>query len=244
VSSRTRGSEKSRKETLEAMRREQRAAERRKTLLFVGIAAVVAIALVGVATFGFLREKANDPASKALSTFGVSAADASCDAIVDDKATGSSVHVGPGTDQPDKTTVKYATVPPTSGEHFNQPDISGRNFYTSEDAPPVEQLVHNLEHGYNVLWYDDTVGADQRDVLEDLATRTAAMDETAGKVKVVPWDTSRGEFPEGKHVAFSHWSGGDTQMGHRQVCGSLSGEAFESFIKKYPRTDAPEPNGA
>nr|WP_231134248.1 DUF3105 domain-containing protein [Motilibacter deserti] len=226
------------------MRREQRSAERRKTLLFVGIAGVVAIALVGVATFGFLRERANDPASKAFSTFGASAAAASCDEIISEEATGSAVHIGPGTDQPDKTTVEYATAPPTSGEHLANWDITGRNFYTTEDVPPVEQLVHNLEHGYNILWYDDTVGSDQRDVLEGLATRAAAMDEAAGKIKVVPWDASRGAFPDGKHVAFSHWGGGDKQMGHRQYCGELSGEAFESFIKKYPRTDAPEPNAS
>src|SRR3954462_12629946 len=105
------------------MRREQRAAERRKTLLFIGIAAVVALALVGVAIFGFLREKANDPASKAFSAFGVSMADASCDDPTDDPPSGSSVHVGPGTDQPDKVTIKYSTVPPSSGEHYNTPDI-------------------------------------------------------------------------------------------------------------------------
>nr|WP_231126240.1 DUF3105 domain-containing protein [Motilibacter aurantiacus] len=226
------------------MRREQRAAERRKTLLFVGIAAVVALALVGVGTFGFLRERANDPASKPFTDFGVAAASASCDEVISEPASGSSVHVGPGTDQPDKTTVQYASAPPTSGEHFVDWDISGRNFYTSDDVPPVERLVHNLEHGYNILWYDDSVLSDQRDVLEGLATRAAAMDEAAGKIKVVPWDTSRGEFPEGKHVAFSHWGGGEEQMGHRQYCGELSGEAFESFVKQYPRTDAPEPNAS
>jgi len=43
----------------------------------------------------------------------------------------------------------YNTDPPTSGPHYAEPAEAG--FFTT--APPDEQLVHNLEHGYVVIWF-------------------------------------------------------------------------------------------
>lgn len=45
----------------------------------------------------------------------------------------------------------YNSDPPTSGPHA--PPI-GAGFY--DEAPPDENLVHNLEHGYVILWYNCT----------------------------------------------------------------------------------------
>lgn len=44
----------------------------------------------------------------------------------------------------------YNSDPPTSGPHYEQPAEAG--FY--EAAPVDEQLVHNLEHGYVIIWYN------------------------------------------------------------------------------------------
>ncbi|HEX6304870.1 MAG TPA: DUF3105 domain-containing protein [Anaerolineales bacterium] len=44
----------------------------------------------------------------------------------------------------------YNTDPPTSGQHYAQPAEAG--FY--EEAPVDEQLVHNLEHGHIVVYYN------------------------------------------------------------------------------------------
>ena len=44
----------------------------------------------------------------------------------------------------------YNSDPPTSGPHYAQPAQAG--FY--DEALPDEQLVHNLEHGYIVIWYN------------------------------------------------------------------------------------------
>jgi len=46
----------------------------------------------------------------------------------------------------------YNSDPPTSGPHYIQPAQAG--FY--DEALPDEQLVHNLEHGYVVIWYNCT----------------------------------------------------------------------------------------
>lgn len=44
----------------------------------------------------------------------------------------------------------YNSDPPTSGPHLAQPAEAG--FY--DEALSDEQLVHNLEHGYVVIWYN------------------------------------------------------------------------------------------
>ncbi len=46
----------------------------------------------------------------------------------------------------------YNSDPPTSGPHYAQPAQAG--FY--DEVLPDEQLVHNLEHGYVVIWYNCT----------------------------------------------------------------------------------------
>lgn len=47
----------------------------------------------------------------------------------------------------------YNSNPPTSGPHYATPARQG--FYT-QDPPRDEALVHNLEHGYVIMWYDCT----------------------------------------------------------------------------------------
>jgi hypothetical protein len=55
------------------------------------------------------------------------------------------------------------------------------------------------------------------------------------------WDEAYGTFPEGKHVALSHWG---AEQGHRQLCGQVSGEVVNRFIERFPASDSPEPNAA
>lgn len=46
----------------------------------------------------------------------------------------------------------YNSDPPTSGQHYSEPAEAG--FY--EEALPDERLVHNLEHGHIVVYYNCT----------------------------------------------------------------------------------------
>ncbi len=101
--------------------------------------------------------------------------------------------------------------------------------------------MHNLEHGYTILWYDDTIKGEELKTLEDLAT-SASNSDMAGpgnKFIVSAWDDSYGTFPSGKHLGMSHWGAQDSSI---QLCGKVSGGAVEAFMKKFPATDAPEPN--
>ena len=223
-----------RKARLAEIQKQQKAKER-KVVASIIVGCVVLLAALGsVVAFAI-----NDSRSKQLPNLGVSLAAARCTAPTNDGKGGSQEHVGPGTQKPNETTVKYDTVPPSHGAHFVQPDVSGRDFYTASDRPVLETLVHNLEHGYTILWYDGSKVKDTA-TLKDVAKQADGLSGSSGKFKVVEWDQSRGQFPAGTPYALSHWG---SDGGHRQFCGELSGKAVVDFVKKYPSSNAPEPNG-
>ena len=73
------------------------------------------------------------------------------------------------------------------------------------------------------------------------------------KFIAAPWtsedEEESGKFPEGQHIAFSHWSAGGAgesdaakQVGVFQYCSEPSGAALEKFMLDYPYTDSPEPD--
>jgi hypothetical protein len=234
-----------RKAKIAEMQRHAKAAERRRTLTVVGAAVAVVVVIAGAVTFAIVRDNSRVP-SGSLASIGVPAADASCDPITNDPAEGGGAHVGPGTDKPSETAVKYSTVPPTSGEHFVSPEYPARQFYTASDRPKMENLVHNLEHGYTVLWYDDTATAEQVSQLKAVSREANDSADAKSKFIVSAWDTAYGTFPAGKHFALSHWSADPNdlkkQAGHRQLCGKVSGEVVAKFIAAHPGSQAPEPN--
>jgi hypothetical protein len=231
--------EKDRRARVEAMRKEQQAKERRKSMIFVTLAVIVGVAIVALAAVPAYLNKRNDPANKSLSSFGVTAAAASCNDVQTTDKTNTDAfrtHVADGTVE------KYKTVPPSFGPHWASPVLGSRAFYTTKDRPQMEQLVHNLEHGYTIVWYDSTIKGDQLSALEDLSTSARAKDETApSKFIVSAWDNAYGKFPAGKHLGISHWG---AETSHTQMCGKVSGAVVDDFIKKYPAADSPEPTSA
>lgn len=235
MANKTKQQERDRRAKIEAMRRAEQAKEKRKSLLFIVVAAVVGLGLVAAAAVPAYLQSRNDPANKALASFGMPAGQADCDEATTDQTTGGNDHREPG------TPIEYETVPPSSGPHWAQPVFPAREFYSERDRPAMEQLVHNLEHGYTVLWYDDTIKGEQLDALKDIAVSARDKAPTRGKFIVSAWDDAYGELPEGKHVALSHWG---AEQGHRQLCSGVSGEVVADFIEKYPANDSPEPNAA
>jgi hypothetical protein len=228
--------EKDRKARLEEMRKAQQAAERRRTLLVVGAAVVAVLVLVGVV----VKVVRDAQAQKDPANVGVALAAAACDPVTSDKPDGSGVHVGPQTNQPNVTKVNYKTVPPAYGEHFVTPAYPALPFYTTTDRPHMETLVHNLEHGYTVVWYTDKTPQAQVDQLKKVSDLARAMPETNGKFIVSAWDPAYGTFPAGKTIGMSHWG---ATVSHRQLCGAVSGDAIKAFVTAHPSTDAPEPYG-
>src|SRR5689334_3656943 len=75
----------------------------------------------------------------------------------------------PGGDHvPLGTTIVYPTDPPVSGPHYEEFVAEG-GFYTYTVPPPY--LVHSLEHGGVVIYYNDQVTPDQLNHLRDLANQ-------------------------------------------------------------------------
>ncbi|HEX2362184.1 MAG TPA: DUF3105 domain-containing protein [Jiangellaceae bacterium] len=231
--------ETARREKLEALRREQQRSERRRTTLFVGIAIAVALGLIAAAAVPLIRQWLDDPTRRDWADFGVTVSAASCDAVTEEEQTGSSDH------RQDGERIDYASAPPTSGPHYQVPAPFTRKFYTPDDSPEIERLVHNLEHGYTILWYDPAVLDANQETMQDLATKVTdgedVREQVAGKFIVAPWDSERGAFPDGMSFALTHWG---AEQGFRQYCGELSGEVVRDFVTAHPFSDAPEPNAA
>ena len=228
----------SRRDLIEKMQQDQTRSDKRRTLIIVAASILVGLAIIAYPAIKLIQD--SQVRNSAVIELGAKAGDASCDKVIDDKAGGTQDH------QPDGTVINYPVSPPSSGPHYATWAPFGKKFY-SDDRPPVPNLVHNLEHGYTILWYRDTLAKDQIDLIEKIS-KAKLPDSSLGKFIAAPFKESDGlPWPDGKTVAFSHWSanaaGQTTAKGHRQFCGAVSGEALTQFMDKYPATDAQEPNG-
>ncbi len=170
--------DRDRRAKIEAMRKAEQAKERRKSMIFVIVAIVVGVGLVAAVAIPSYVKSKNDPAKKSMSDFGVSLASASCSPVQTTKGTNTQElrqHVQDGTIE------KYKTVPPSYGPHWASPIYPSREFYTVRDRPQMERLVHNLEHGYTMVWYDSTIKGDDLQELKDLAVSARKSD--AGRAR-------------------------------------------------------------
>ena len=171
----------SRKEQKEALRaeRERReqeaaAAERRKRMIGYGaagalvLAAVVAIVVVVLASGGDggdgdgAAEPAADVEAVAIPKPGgatdleSAAKAANCDF---------KQHESEGRDHVGET-VQYKSKPPHSGPHNEFAAEDG--IYAGDNAPPLEQLVHSLEHGRVVFWHQPNASPELQGQLKSL----------------------------------------------------------------------------
>jgi hypothetical protein len=230
-----------RRAVVEQMRRDQQRSERRRTIAVISACVVVGLVIVGLAAIPLLRQKSLT--DKPLADLGASVKSAGCQDVVKKKATGNQEH------RPEGSAINYADAPPAFGPHYATPAPFARKFYTADDRPPIAYVVHNLEHGYNLLWYDDTIAKDkdQVAVVKAIAAKFSGNALT-NKFIALPWTSKDGKgFPGGAHVALTHWSaGGDVgdvskQRGVWQYCDEPSGAQVKQFVKDFPYTDSPEP---
>ena len=231
-----------RRAVVEQMRREQQAKERRKTLLMIGAAVLVGAIIIGTAVWQLLREQAAD--DRDLAVIGVATDEAGCQDVETRSAKGQGEHRSTG------ERIFYEDAPPAFGPHWGEylQPTEVRKFYTADDRPPVERLVHSLEHGWTILWYDETIADDDAavDDLRSISGKFPDIDAPAQKIIIAPWTAEDGPkaFPEDTHLAFTHWSmggaGGSDQQGVWQYCEQVSGEAVADFMAEYPASDSPE----
>ncbi|MEK6754430.1 MAG: DUF3105 domain-containing protein [Chloroflexota bacterium] len=122
---------------------------------------------------------------------------------------------------------KYNSDPPTSGTHYAEELDAG--FYETNDYQyPAGYLVHNLEHGYVIFWYncgllEEAGCADLKDQIK------TAMDELGGvKIIAYPWPSL--EVP----LVMTSW-------GRLQKFETFDSEQVKAFYRANLNR-APEPN--
>jgi hypothetical protein len=233
-----------RRAMVEKMRQEQARKERARSLSILGVSVVVVLGLLGVAVWQYVDDQRDKTAlaGKAITKIGVSEATAACSPIETKPTDKNQNHI------PDGTPISYPEAPPSFGPHRPQAAAFGRAFYADSDRPEVASLVHNLEHGYTIAWYDATV-ADDEAQLDDLEAIAKKYQDDEVRFIAAPWTGDDGdEFPDGKHIALTRWSAdsdnpGDQskQRGNWEYCGATSGSAIADFVKKWPNDESPEP---
>jgi hypothetical protein len=239
-----------RRAVVEQLRKEQQRKERRQGLLVVGAAVLVGAIIIGFAAWQLVRS--NKDAGRDLSAIGLSTSAAKCQPIVKHKPKGVESSSTDGNHVDVGLPIKYRFSPPAFGQHWPN-YLQGaelRSFYTTDDRPEVERLVHSLEHGYTILWYDQTI-ADDSEALADVQAIAKKFPDPSSLDQhfiAAPWTSKDGDaFPDGTHVALTHWSvggeGGDPkkdQVGVWEYCGGVSGAVVDQFRTDYPPLDAPE----
>jgi hypothetical protein len=190
---------KSKKQTLRENRR------RRKTITRIiwGVVAIILIAVIGYFVWNALKPAAGQTVP-----------------IMADTG-----HVEEGQDPG-----PYNTDPPTSGRHYANELEAG--FYEEADRDsisgfPEGYLVHNLEHGYVIFWYNCDLVTDGECTELKSQIRSVLDRENNFKVIAFPWDSLK--VP----VVLTSW-------GQMQEFETFNPELAQSFVRQN-RNQAPEP---
>ena len=171
--------------SLEAARKKE---QRTRSIKLLAICLVLAIALLAYPVYLFIDDYRVRNAS--LEDIGASTAAAGCDPVAEHEATGNQDHVAEG------TKVNYSQAPPDSGAHYPSPAPFTKHIYAEADRPAVETLVHNLEHGYTVVWYRADAPSKQIDNLQRIAKTFGSDDyDPADKFIAAPWSDTDGGTP-------------------------------------------------
>src|SRR5687768_14585293 len=154
-----RARQKQRREAKLAEQRVQQSKSRRNRMLMFALAGLVVLALIGL--FVLQRIQANQrledlraETERKLAQLGCTQAEEQEDAGAGHFGAAEEITANP-------PVVAYANRPPTSGRHH--PTWVKNGFY---DVRVDERYaVHNLEHGYVVIWYDDGASEDDMTAL-------------------------------------------------------------------------------
>jgi hypothetical protein len=247
-------SKSDRQAVIDEIRKKQKGAERRRGYAIVAVCSLIALVIVLAAAYRPVKNWYDLRKFKDIDLASIGAPASACDKVTTKPADGNQQH------EPTGTQITYSTAPPAFGAHWNEQGVApapfNRKFYTDADRPELESLVHNLEHGYTILWYDQSIAdsGDELNVIDGISDKFKASDDNLRlKFIAAPWtakdEKESGTFPDGMHIAISHWSAGGSgqtdvskQVGVFQYCSKPSGAALKTFMLDYPYTDSPEPD--
>ncbi|MEA2516534.1 MAG: hypothetical protein QOG16_372, partial [Actinomycetota bacterium] len=183
-----------------------RKAHRRRNLITTAVAVLVAGAVIAAIVVQREDKKAK------LDNYGVTADEANCGEVEEQDIQGAE-HIETGSAHD-----PYTSNPPTSGPHYNEPGLGPvqTGFYEDAAEAPPEGVVHNLEHGQIVFYYNPDAPAE---VIQDLKTAVEAAPIAS---VATPWPDIEGDA----NFVMTAW-------GTSQSCEQVSQEVVESFRKKF-----------
>lgn len=190
---------------LQKRRKERLRAKRLKSALIIGGTAVVVLGFIGIVIWNNVKPLAGETILH-----------------LED----ATAHIPEGEDPG-----PFSSNPPTSGRHYGIPLAAG--FYEEGDSItqvpyPEGYLLHNLEHGYIIFWYNCEI-VDKSDCTElKSRIRTTIDDFQEYKLIGFPWPDM--DFP----LAMASW-------GQMQIFSGFDESAAKEFIQTN-RNQAPEPN--
>lgn len=215
--------QKQRRDAKLAAQRVQEQRSRRTRLLVFVLLGVIFVGLIGAAVANQRRQAAELAQQEADAIARLDELGCTEDLEQEDAGQGHLDAATLGDRAPDTL---YPNRPATSGEHYSSWMITG----VYDELIDERALVHNLEHGYIVAYYDE--GAEQAQV-DDLKTYAQTqIDGSFPKVIVAPWD---GDLPEDANFAYTAW-------GFRQMCSEFDQDVYEVFTRKHHSNEgiAPE----
>jgi hypothetical protein len=189
------------------------ASPRRTQLIFIGLAAAIALAAAAIG-IGFIMSGGDDDSG------GEAVAQGDCTLQTFDALEAGHVDELPGD-------YEYNSIPATSGLH--NPITAIWNLYDQ----PVPQInsIHNLEHGGLVIQYGSGVAAEEVASLADWYGQ-----DTRGVIVAPLSEEMEEEDPTlADQIVVTSWT-------HMLRCGSFDEEALADFSDNYrgPQGDAPE----
>ena len=208
--------QKQQRRLAEERKKEEAKREQRKKNLVTLLIAFVVIGLVAALVISDRRE--------ASGPVGAAADEANCGPKEELEAPGND-HVDEG------TPVQYETNPPAAGPHAASPGSTG--FFDTPQEP--EHLVHNMEHGQIVLWYDPAAPQQVKDDLE------AIVEKQLAATVATPY-----EGLEDYNFYMTAWNKGPDEpkdsfgTGYLQGCELVSEEVINDFRREH-QGKSPEP---
>jgi Protein of unknown function (DUF3105) len=221
--------EEARRQRVELQRKMARSRRNRKVAL-----GVVAVLVAGVAAFALTRpQEALATPADLLENVDQARQTAGCGPVED---VGSykpkSLDRGHVTTPPPLS--GYASVPPASGPH--NPIPYGAGVYST--PPPIDRVIHSLEHGAAIVWYAPDVSGKE---LDRIRTFYEGHTVAGSRVIVAPYDYpdqgAAGTLPAGTQMALVAWH-------NVQKCANVNLAAAFGFPQRPYKGEAPEAGAA
>ncbi len=200
--------------------KEKRRRQNQISRLLWGAGIIILVAMLGY----FIWSSASTPANPATTATPSVTLPAPADMLGEAVPVGPDdrTHIDEGTDPG-----QYSSNPPTAGHHY--PTWLDAGFYdTNTRQYPQGYLVHNLEHGYVIFWYNCKILSDSQ--CSEMKTQIKAVMAEAGNLKVIayPWDSI--DVP----LVMTSW-------GYRLRFDKFDPALASTFIQQH-RNRAPEPD--